>query len=78
MFAVEDVAAVSTSRSLAEAYHDDEALSDVRVWRPDPCSSEGDIFGPPSTSPACGVDRTRGRSSSGDVHDVRTDDEALH
>src|SRR5580765_3765165 len=49
MFAVDDVApAVEIALSLAEAYHDDESLSDVRVglaYGP-VLEREGDLFGP--------------------------------
>jgi adenylate cyclase len=49
MFAVEDVkAGVDIALSLAEAYHDDEALSDVRVGLAagPVLEREGDLFGP--------------------------------
>jgi adenylate cyclase len=82
MFAVEDVVAgVDIALSLAEVYHDDEALSDVRVGLASGpvLEREGDIFGPTVNLASRIVSIAYAGSVvvSGDIHDALSDDDAL-
>jgi adenylate cyclase len=82
MFAVEDVVAgVDIALSLAEAYHDDEALSDVRVGLASGpvLEREGDIFGPTVNLASRIVSIAYAGSVvvAGDIHDALQDDEDL-
>src|SRR4051794_20371134 len=82
MFAVEDVkAGVDIALSLAEAYHDDEALSDVRVGLAagPVLEREGDIFGPTVNLASRIVSIAYAGSVvvSGAIHDSLTDDDDL-
>ncbi|MEY2453065.1 MAG: adenylate cyclase [Acidimicrobiaceae bacterium] len=82
MFAVDDVAtAVEIALSLAEAYHDDESLSDVRVglaYGP-VLEREGDLFGPTVNLASRIVSIAYAASVvvSSDIHDALVDDERL-
>ncbi|MEY2435526.1 MAG: adenylate cyclase [Acidimicrobiaceae bacterium] len=82
MFAVEDVkAGVYIALSLAEAYHDDEALSDVRVGLAagPVLEREGDLFGPTVNLASRIVSIAYAGSVvvSSDVHDALVDDAGL-
>ena len=82
MFAVDDVAtAVEIALSLAEAYHDDESLSDVRVglaYGP-VLEREGDLFGPTVNLASRIVSIAYAGSVvvSAEIHDALADDEDL-
>jgi adenylate cyclase len=82
MFAVDEVAtSVEIALSLAEAYHDDESLSDVRVglaYGP-VLEREGDLYGPTVNLASRVVSIAYAASvvASSDIHDVLADDERL-
>lgn len=82
MFAVDECpAAVEIALSLAEAYHDDESLSDVRVglaWGP-VLEREGDLYGPTVNLASRIVSIAYAGSVvvSADIHDALAEDEAL-
>jgi adenylate cyclase len=79
MFAVDDPArALEIALSLAEAYHDDESLSDVRVglaWG-NVLEREGDLYGPTVNLASRIVSIAYAASVvvSSDIHDALTDD----
>ena len=82
MFAVDDAAtAVEIALSLAEAYHDDESLSDVRVGLA--CGPvlerEGDLYGPTVNLASRIVSIAYAASVvvSSDIHDTLPDDERI-
>jgi adenylate cyclase len=82
MFAVEDAASgVGIALSLAEAYHDDESLSDVRVGLATGpvLEREGDLFGPTVNLASRIVSIAYAGSVvvSSDVHDALEGDEGL-
>ena len=82
MFAVDDVAtAVEIALSLAEAYHDDESLSDVRVglaYGP-VLEREGDLFGPTVNLASRIVSIAYAGSvvASAEIHDTLAEHEGL-
>src|SRR4051794_9285550 len=82
MFAVDDCpAALEIGLSLAEAYHDDESLSDVRVGLAygQVLEREGDLYGPTVNLASRIVSIAYAGSVvvSADIHDALAEDEAL-